>query len=277
MNEQSFRPTFSLGGQFGDGMPRGGNAEHAPALGSGVGHADHVGPAVRTNPRIDCSNQEALMTTVVVFGATGYAGSAITSEARSRGMHVVAVARNTASLAPAEDLTVAAGSVFDADFVRRTIADADADEVVVALHAVGADGEQLIDALPVLVDASVAAGARLSFVGGAGSLLVADNGTRLLDTPEFPEAFAPEARSHAAILEALRASAPSLDWFYVSPAASFGSYNPGERTGVFRVGGDRLMADDNGNSEISGADFAIAYADELERQAHHRQRFSVAY
>ncbi|WP_066521230.1 NAD(P)-dependent oxidoreductase [Curtobacterium ammoniigenes] len=215
------------------------------------------------------------MSTIVVFGATGYAGSAITAEARARGMRVVAVARNISNLQAADDLAVAEGSIFDADFVKETVAGADA--VVVALHAIGSDGERLLDALPSLLDAAASAGARLSFVGGAGSLVVADGGPRLFDTPEFPEAFAAEARAHAEILDALRNSDTPVDWFYVSPAAAFGSYNPGERTGAFRVGGDVLLTDADGNSMISGADFAIAYVDELEHPAHHRERFGVAY
>ena len=63
----------------------------------------------------------------------------------------------------------------------------------------------------------------------------------------------------------------------MSPAGSFGSWNPGERTGVFRLGGDVLLADANGDSSISGADLAIAYVDEIEQAAHPRARFTVAY
>ena len=65
-------------------------------------------------------------------------------------------------------------------------------------------------------------------------------------------------------------------WFYVSPAGGFGSYAPGEATGKYRTGGDILLTDANGNSHISGADFATASVDEIEAPAHHRERFTVA-
>jgi uncharacterized protein len=48
-------------------------------------------------------------------------------------------------------------------------------------------------------------------------------------------------------------------------------------TGRYRVGGDVLLTDADGNSTISGADYAKAFVDEIEQPAHRRQRFSVAY
>lgn len=215
------------------------------------------------------------MSTIVVFGGTGYAGSAITHEALSRGHQVVAVARDTSKLEPADGLTLAQGDAFDADFVAEVTKRADV--VVVSLHAVQADGTELAERFQHFVDAAAAAGARLGIVGGAGSLLVADGGPALFDTPDFPDAFAGEAKSHAKVLEALRASDTDVDWFYVSPAAAFGGYNPGERRGTYRTSGDVLLADAEGNSDISGADFAIAFVDEIEQPAHHQERFGVAY
>jgi putative NADH-flavin reductase len=52
---------------------------------------------------------------------------------------------------------------------------------------------------------------------------------------------------------------------------------PGERTGRFRLGKDDLLQDAQGQSRISLADYAIAMIDELEKPAHSRQRFTVAY
>ncbi|MFS0730107.1 NAD(P)H-binding protein [Curtobacterium sp. 1P10AnD] len=215
------------------------------------------------------------MTSIVVFGGTGYAGSAITREALSRGITVTAVARDTSKLEPADGLTLAQGDAFDEGFVAEVTKGADV--VVVALHAVQADGSELKDRFQHFVDAAAAAGARLGIVGGAGSLFVAEGGPRLFDTPEFPDAFKGEAKSHAAILDALKASDTEVDWFYVSPAAAFGSYNPGERKGTYRTTDDVLLTDADGNSDISGEDFAIAFVDEIVTPAHHRARFGVAY
>ncbi|MEK6345471.1 MAG: NAD(P)H-binding protein [Curtobacterium sp.] len=215
------------------------------------------------------------MTSIVVFGGTGYAGSAITREALSRGIAVTAVARDTSKLEPADGLTVAQGDAFDEGFVAEVTKGADV--VVVALHAVQADGSELKDRFQHFVDAAAATGARLGIVGGAGSLFVAEGGPRLFDTPDFPDAFKGEAKSHAAILDALQASDTEVDWFYVSPAAAFGGYNPGERKGTYRTTDDVLLTDAEGNSDISGEDFAIAFVDEVVTPAHHKARFGVAY
>ena len=53
-------------------------------------------------------------------------------------------------------------------------------------------------------------------------------------------------------------------------------FEPGTRTGKFRLGKDDLLVNDNGSS-ISFEDFAIALADELEAPKHSRQRFTVGY
>ncbi len=215
------------------------------------------------------------MTSIVVFGGTGYAGSAITREALSRGIAVTAVARDTSKLEPAEGLTLAQGDAFDEAFVAEVSEGTDV--IVVSLHAVQADGSELKDRFQHFVDAASAAGARLGVVGGAGSLFVAEGGPRLFDTPDFPDAFTGEAKSHAAILDALTGSDTDVDWFYVSPAAAFGGYNPGERKGTYRTTDDVLLTDAEGNSDISGEDFAIAFVDEIVTPAHHQARFGVAY
>ncbi|GAA2784475.1 NAD-dependent epimerase [Saccharopolyspora taberi] len=206
---------------------------------------------------------------LVLFGATGFAGGRILREATARGHEVVPVARGIGSEGRA-------GSLHDEPFALDVTAGADV--VVVAIPARPLDdGTRLIDALPTLYSLARKQNARLGFVGGAGSLRVSDGGPRVIDTPEFPEAYKPEAGSHAEVLDALREAPEDVDWFYVSPAAVFGAHSPGERTGAYRTGGDVLVTDENGNSAIGGDDYAIAFLDEIERPAHRRTRFTVAY
>ena len=219
------------------------------------------------------------MTTIAIFGGTGYAGSAIRDEALKRGHRVISVTRNQPADAPATPgLEFRPGSVHDQALVDQIAAEADV--IVVSIRfAPGASGEgaKLADALPSLTRAAAAHDARLGVVGGAASLLVAEGGPRLIDTPEFPDQFKPEAGSAADALEALRADTTGADWFFLSPAAGFGSYNPGQPTGKYRVGGDILLTDGSGKSEISGADYALAFVDEIDTPAHRRTRFTVAH
>ncbi len=218
------------------------------------------------------------MTTIAIFGGTGYAGSAIRDEALRRGFRVISVTRSGAPAdAPqAPGLEFRHGNVHDAALVGRVAAEADV--IVVSVRfSPQPDGNRLIDAFPALTSACAADGTRLGVVGGAASLLVSDGGPRLIDTPEFPDAFKPEAGSAADTLDLLRADATGADWFFVSPAREFGSYNPGEPLGRYRVGGDVLLTDETGKSNISGADFALAIVDEIDNPVHHRTRFTVAY
>lgn len=210
---------------------------------------------------------------IAVFGGTGYAGGHIAREAERRGHHVVGYARHEPT-EPVDGVEYRIGSLSDTAAVAAA-ADA-ADVVVIATHGLDVDGTPLADRLPAII-AAVNGTARLGVVGGAGSSLVAEDGPRLLDTPDFHDEWKPEALSHTRVLDVLRADDGGLDWFYVSPAALFGAFAPGEATGEYRTGGDLLVTKDDGSSEISGADFALAFLDEIEQPKHSRQRFTVGH
>jgi putative NADH-flavin reductase len=216
------------------------------------------------------------MTTVAIFGGTGYAGGAIAAEAARRGLSVISISRGPGPARPLPGVDYRQGSVHDATLVDQVAGEADV--IVVSIrHAPAEDGVALIGGLPALAAAIAKHGKRLGWVGGASTLLVAEDGPRLLDTPEFPDAYKAEASAAADVLDALRADTTGVDWFFVSPAAGFGSHNPGTPTGAYRVGGDLLLTDADGKSEISGADFALAVVDEITSPRHHRTRFAVAY
>ena len=60
----------------------------------------------------------------------------------------------------------------------------------------------------------------------------------------------------------------------MSPAADM---RPGKRTGKFRMGKDDLIEDERGISAISVEDYAVAMINELEKPAHHQERFTIGY
>ncbi|MDQ2836797.1 MAG: NAD(P)H-binding protein [Actinomycetota bacterium] len=203
------------------------------------------------------------MTSIVVFGGNGYAGGHIATEATSRGLSVTSVSRSDGS-------TGRAGSVTDPELVAELAQQADV--LVVAVPAQAA-----LESVNSLIATAIANGSRLAVVGGAGSLLVSPDGPRLVDTPDFHEEWKAEALAHAQVLDALRDAPAELDWFYLSPAALFGAWTPGEATGSYRSGTDVLLTDADGKSEISGVDFALAFVDEIVQPAHSRSRFTVAH
>lgn len=215
------------------------------------------------------------MAQVTVLGATGYTGSRIVAELLHRGHQVVALVRHGNERDAAPGLTIAVGSVFEPGVIAR--AGAGSDVIVSALRGVTPDGHRLVDVLSELLRVSGAEDARLGVMGGAGSLLSTLDGPALVDTPGFPDAAKPEAAAQRDVLDALRSTDTPVDWFYISPGASYGQDRTPQRTGAYRTGEDVLLVDADGRSTISAEDLAVAVVDEIERPAHHRQRFTVAY
>jgi putative NADH-flavin reductase len=214
------------------------------------------------------------MSKVVVFGATGYAGSRIVTELLTTGHEVVAVARSADSLKNREGLSVVKGSVTDAAVVERAVEGADA--IVSALPAV-TDEITLASALGTVLAAAARVGARVGVVGGATTLRVSEGGPKVAEVGEFPAEFQGIITAHADALSTLAASDESIDWFYFTPAAEFGPQNPGTRTGKYRVGSNVLLTDESGSSQISGDDFAIAIVDEITAPTTRRAQLHAAY
>lgn len=214
------------------------------------------------------------MARITILGGTGYAGAHIAQEAAARGHDVLAVSRK-APEDPVEGVSYVSGDVLDEGFLKDLAAKSDL--LMLALSPRGDMQGRVIEAARTLIPVAAAAGVRVGVIGGAGALRVSEGGPRLIDTEDFPEEIKPESFEMLDVLEALQASEDSLDWFYIHPAAGFGSFHPGERRGAYRVGGEVLLSDSEGRSEISGADFALAILDEIEKPVHRRRRFSAAY
>jgi putative NADH-flavin reductase len=214
------------------------------------------------------------MAKISIIGGTGYAGRHITAEAARRGHDVTVLSR---SIPENRVDGVAYRSLDVLDEAALPEALAGAEVIVSALSPRGALEGRIAEVDRATAAQAQAQGARLGVVGGAGSLRVGEDGPLVVDTPDFPAAVIPEAKEMGVVLDELRAWDPALDWFFVSPAGGFGAWAEGEHTGVFRLGGDVLLVDSEGKSEISGADFAQAFVDEIEAPRHSRARFTVAY
>jgi putative NADH-flavin reductase len=207
---------------------------------------------------------------IALYGATGKSGSRILTELLSRGHQVTAIVRDSAKLASGPGLIVVEGDVSSAEAIAAKIGGVDA--AVSAYAPPPDDTDQLLPVTERFIEAAQQSGVpRLLIVGGAGSLEVAP-GVSLIASGHVPEAWLPIATSHANVLDLLKQS--SINWTYFSPAAFF---EPGERTGKFRLGKDALIANEQNDSRISMEDYAIALVDELESPKHERERFTIGY
>ncbi len=201
---------------------------------------------------------------IALIGASGRVGSRLATEFIERGHTVTGIVLHPENAPPRQRPSIVKGDARDGAALAPLVAGHDV--VVSAARFLDSNERSTIDAVK-------AAGVpRLMVVGGAGSMEIAP-GRKLMDTPDFPAAYRPEASAGGAFLDALRQE-PDLDWTCVSPSAEF---VPGQRTQQFRLGGDELLTDTRGRSWISMEDYAIAFADELEKPAHRRQRFTVGY
>ena len=146
---------------------------------------------------------------------------------------MIAIVRQVGSLGPREGVEVAVDDLINSDRTAETIKGADA--LVSAYGPPANDVEELVRVTKRLTEATARSGVgRFLMVGGAGSLEVAP-GLTLLDSGKLPPEWAPIAAAHARALEALRDS--PINWTSLCPAAYF---DPGERTGNFRLGADIL-------------------------------------
>jgi putative NADH-flavin reductase len=203
------------------------------------------------------------MAKIAVYGATGMIGSRVVAEALARGHQVVGITRSGGQL-PAGAQAVQ-GDAGDTGFTKRIAGDVDVVVSAIGPSRTGGDRREYLAQLRNLTE--TLGSARIIVVGGAGSLLV-EGGGRLLDRPDFPDSYKPEALIGAEALEYFRGVGEGVEWTFFSPAPVI---QPGERTGVYTGGLDSPVGD-----SISAEDFAVALVDEIERRAHPRGRFTAA-
>ena len=199
---------------------------------------------------------------ITVIGGTGMVGSATVTEAAGRSHEVVSASRSGRHAEGAtQDVTL---TLADTQTVVDLINISDVTVIAVSAGR-GEPAQPVIDAHRALIAATPTG--RTIVVGGAGSLLTPD-GTRLVDTPGFPEEYKPEAQAFTEILDLYREADGALSWTFLSPAPTF-TNKP--RTGSYVEG-----TDEPAGGEISVADFAVALVDEAEKDAHRGHRWTIA-
>lgn len=216
------------------------------------------------------------MKKIVLIGASGFVGTAILKEALDRGHQVTAVVRHPGRItAVHKNLKVKHGDVSLINVVTEVCRNADA---VISAYNPGWKNpdiaEETTRVYTTILDGIRKSGVkRFLVVGGAGSLFISP-GKRMMDAGVMPESILPAVRALAGFyLNDLNAE-KDIDWVYFCPARII---EPGLRTGKYRLGKDDLVLNEKGESRISVQDYAAAMVDELEKPAHHRERFTIGY
>jgi putative NADH-flavin reductase len=216
------------------------------------------------------------MKKIVLIGASGFIGSAILKEALDRGHSVTAVVRHPEKITLVhKNLVKIEGDVSFSATVTEAGKGADA---VISAYNPGWKNPDIAKETTLVYKAIIegvkkAGVKRFLVVGGAASLFISP-GKRLIDAGVIPESFQPAVRALADVYLVDLTAEKSIDWVFFSPA---GIIEPGLRTGKFRLGKDELIVNKTGESKISVQDYAVAMIDELEKPAHHQERFTIGY
>jgi putative NADH-flavin reductase len=213
------------------------------------------------------------MSNVVVFGAGGTAGSRIVAEAARRGHHVTAAVRRPEALT---NLPPGVEAVPGDPTSPRSVKELapGADVLVVAIGGLGRTvwreaAETLVTCLRDLPGPTP----RIIHMGG-GATLTTPDGTRFVDTSDFPDQYRDPALGQGDALDYYRSST-GVPWTYISPPPL--EFHPGERTGHYRTGSDQPVTDEQGRSVLSYEDLAVAVVDEIENPRFLNTRFTAAY
>lgn len=216
------------------------------------------------------------MANVLLIGATGFVGSAVLNELVSRGHKVTAVARNIEKIAKSELLDVVKEDVANVDAIAKL---ADGKDAIISAYNPGWTNPDIATLIsenyPKILSAAKNSGVeRLLIVGGAGTLFCAP-GLRVVDSGAIPEEIMGGVRPLGDFYLNTLMNENDIDWVFFSPA---GVFDPqGKKTGNYRLGKDDLIVDAEGNSHISVQDYADAMVNELEKPAHHKERFTIGY
>lgn len=214
---------------------------------------------------------------LVIIGASGFIGSAITQTALARGHQVRAIVRDTTRLEALaqqypQQLVQQSLNVLQTADLADAIADADAVISAFSGHAAADISAAYQQGFESILTAVKQTKRRLLLVGGAASLKLPDD-SLLLHSPHFPEQYRASALGAYAALQQLQAQT-DVQWSYLSPAAEIFS---GDSHGPLRLGGDYLVMDAAGQSRISTHDYATVMLNEVEQPQHRQQRFTAAY
>ena len=238
-------------------------AESAAAAGGGLRQAAAAAAGEIPLPRQTPTANNKVK--VAVIGATGSIGGKVVDEASSRGLEVVAVARDPAKIAAKPGVEAKAGDANDPKSLAEALKGADA--VIVSVKWASADVDKLIEGIR-------ASGVKKAlFVVGCGTLMRDDGRLHFNHAAEAngvpPPPIVPAVRAMNAIK-----AADDLEWTLVSCPMYIAS---GERKGAFRLGGTHMIFEDDGNSRISEDDFAVAMVDEVQEPHFGRKQVGVAY
>lgn len=216
------------------------------------------------------------MANVLLIGATGFVGSAVLNELVERDHKVTAVVRNVEKIAKNDLVTAVKEDVANVEAIAKL---AEGKDAIISAYNPGWTNPEIATLIkenyPKILEAAKQSSVeRLLIVGGAGTLFCAP-GLRVVDSGAIPAEIMGGVRPLGDFYLNTLMNENDIDWIFFSPAGVFDQ--EGKKTGNYRLGKDDLIVDAEGNSHISVQDYADAMVNELEKPAHHKERFTIGY
>ena len=229
-----------------------------------------------TNTSFKQLNYVEIMANVLLIGTTGFVGSAVMNELVERGHKVTAVVRNVEKIAKNDLVTAVKEDVANVEAIAKL---AEGKDAIISAYNPGWMNPEITTLIkenyPKILEAAKQSGVeRLLIVGGAGTLFCAP-GLRVVDSGAIPAEIMGGVRPLGDFYLNTLMNENDIDWVFFSPAGVFDQ--EGKKTGNYRLGKDDLIVDAEGNSHISVQDYADAMVNELEKPAHHKERFTIGY
>lgn len=213
---------------------------------------------------------------VGIIGASGKSGLALTKEALKQGYQVVAITRNPTQMPNLNNnnrLIIKKADLTNKSSIKAAVSNID---ILISAYGPTIDNPQSLhqqiakNLITIMYECQNIK--RLLIVGGAGSLLN-DKNQLLVETSTFPEAWKEQAQQQVQALEIYRNS--DINWTYFSPSLY---YDPDLPTlAKFKIGNNHLIVNQEGRSEISYGDAAIAIINEIKEQKFIKKRFTAGY
>lgn len=215
---------------------------------------------------------------VALIGATGFVGNAILNELTDRNYDVLAIARNTSKIEnQSEKITKRNVNILNESELTEVLNGAD---VVVSAYNPGWTNpniheDYLQGAASIQSAVEKSDVNRLIVIGGAGTLKI--DGNYLVDGPDFPKDIHAGASAVRKYFVENLSKNETLDWGFFSPAIEMYNGNGLTKTGTYRYGTDSPVFNEQGRSQLSVEDLAIAIVDEIEKKQFVKQQFTAGY
>lgn len=213
---------------------------------------------------------------VAVIGATGFVGKQVVNELSSRGYEVNAIARDSSKIELKNNVHAISADVNKTEEFAKIL---EGNDAVISTFNPGWNNPNIYDdflngAKNIEQAVEQSGVKRFITVGGGGSLFI--DGKQVVDGPDFPSEIKPGALAAREYLNLIKKN-ETLDWTFFSPALEMSPANAGERTGKYRTALENPIFDENGRSQLSVEDVAVALVDELEQNNFVKKRFTAAY